>query len=136
MSTNDVLSAVGEAIAEAVGVAATTRAYRANPIGNETEIMVSVLATSPRGNNAYHDVVVLCHAPYLKSTAEELEAAETNLNNIQDAIFDALPDWRRGIDPVLYPWQAVSAYRPATRPPSPPELKQWRLGQIFLRIHL
>lgn len=147
MTTNSVLGKLAAAVESAIagaGVTAVVRPYRANPIGGGgIEVMVSLLATTyPEASigadieDALHDFVVLLHVPYLKGTEAEMEQAEIDLNNIQDAVQADMRQWRNVFDATAYPWQRAFMFRPATRPPSPAELRQYRLGQIFIRIQL
>lgn len=145
-TTNALLDALTTAVSSTIASLTPTpivRGFRANPISrNQPEIMISLLSTQPSPFNTvgamveFHDLVILCHAPYLKSNIAEMEAAERGLNDLQDLILAALPAWRSSTDPALYPWQKIIPFRAASRPPSPRELVQYRLGQIYVRIYL
>jgi len=145
-TTNAILDALTTAVTNLVSTAVPrpiVRGFRANPISrNEPEIMISLLASQPTPLNVaggmveFHDFVILCHTPYGKSSIAEMEAAERALNDLQDSILTAVPGWRLSVDPALYPWQKAIPFRAASRPPSPRELVQYRLGQIYVRIYL
>jgi len=145
-STNSILDALTTAVTDLLVTTTPrpiVRGFRANPISrHEPEIMISLLASQPTPLNVaggvieFHDFVILCHTPYGKSSIAEMETAERALNDLQDLLLSAIPDWRRSVDPALYPWQKAIPFRAASRPPSPRELVQYRLGQIYVRIYL
>jgi hypothetical protein len=146
MSTNAILTALTTAVSLATASLTPrpiVRGFRANPISRtEPEIMISLLSSQPSIVSPsqylieWHDFVLLAHTPYLKANTTQMETAERALNEIQDAILHAAPAWRSSTDPLLYPWQKAVPVRPSNRPPSPNDLAQYRLGQIYLRLYL
>lgn len=149
MTINAILSDVSTKLAAAltaaglpVGTTIEVCGYRGHPFdtGQEnpkTWVFLSVLSNDPTDLNATGhqagslEIGVALWVPHTQQDQAAYLASETLLNDIEEAVKNAMPTWKN--KPTYY---RVVFSKPSRRPASPLQFAQYRLGEIYLRILL
>lgn len=109
--------------------------YRTLPNLVSRAVQVSYLGGMPSmkltsgTHGRYRDFAIILLAQH-DNTAATLQAAEDDLDEIEDII----TDWMESSKNIY--WKKITMPRPTTRPPSPRELPKTRFGEIYIRTHL
>lgn len=111
--------------------------YRTLPAELDTTVHLTVMGGLPiggvlGGQDRYLDFAAVLLVKH-DNTAAGLEAAERALNDVEDVIWATL-EANKNQSGAL--WLNITAETPSRRPPMPEELKRFRYGEMFFRVHL
>ena len=110
--------------------------YRTLPAKLPFVISVSYLGGDPgpgtAGGFAAHCDFALVMETHHDKTAEKLLWAEQQMNKVEALITNAFQYDHYESDGY---WISAEFYRPSTRPPSPTNYPDARLGHLYLRLH-
>ena len=121
---------------EATGLTGAVKGWRGNPVDNALEIHISSEGTQPErglnptsGQAPHCDFVLALYVPNRQRSEAELATAEAQLNAVEEQIIADVRHWRDV-------WIKAHIWKKSARPPSPHELRHWRLGVMYVRTIL
>ena len=133
---NDVLDQIKTDLTAALaGEANEVYGYRTGPIKLSRTVTITYIGGLPTsgptaGQFRYYDFACIILAEW-SDTAASLEAAERDMNTIENLIYDKFDRSKNSL------WNRVEAFQPSIRPPTPPSLpKNYRYGEVYLRMHI
>lgn len=110
--------------------------YRTMPSKLPFVISVSYLGGLPGsgttgGFDSFSDFALVVEAHHDK-TADRLKWSESQMNKVEALIVASFNGDNYAVDGF---WMSAEFYKPSTRPPSPSNYPDTRLGQIYLRVN-
>jgi hypothetical protein len=109
--------------------------YRTNPDKLNRSFMLHYISGFPNsrlaaGSTPYYDFGIVIFAQHDKTEAK-LREAERDLNDIENAIYNALDNSHNTPE-----WLNITISYPSFRPRSPIEMPETRIGEIPFRVNL